>query len=70
MVHITVDPSNNLGPLKGKSELPRNAMPGAKEVKAHPDLSKTGQENASIFFVGTATTVLEWAGIRLMTDPK
>lgn len=30
----------------------------------------TGKENASLFFIGTATTILEWEGMRMMTDPN
>ncbi|OCK98750.1 Metallo-hydrolase/oxidoreductase [Cenococcum geophilum 1.58] len=29
-----------------------------------------GGETTSLFFVGTATTILEWEGIRIMTDPN
>jgi L-ascorbate metabolism protein UlaG (beta-lactamase superfamily) len=29
-----------------------------------------GAENASLMFVGNATTILEWDGIRLLTDPN
>ncbi|KAF7510714.1 hypothetical protein GJ744_006080 [Endocarpon pusillum] len=45
-----------------------NANLQPAEVKVHP--SGSGDENASIFFVGTATTILEWEGIRVMTDPN
>lgn len=45
------------------------ALPAAKETKVHPSKS-SGSENASIFFIGTATTILEWSGIRIMTDPN
>ncbi|KAJ6105115.1 hypothetical protein N7523_010189 [Penicillium sp. IBT 18751x] len=61
-----------------------NELPHANEVKLHP--SEYGSENASIYFVGTATTIMlvpslddgeqclklnrEWAGIRIMTDPN
>jgi hypothetical protein len=40
------------------------------EVQPHPRGEGKGLENASLFFVGTATTILEWNGIRIMTDPK
>jgi hypothetical protein len=40
------------------------------EVQPHPRGEGKGSENASLFFVGTATTILEWNGIRIMTDPK
>ncbi|KAF3071586.1 hypothetical protein CFAM422_006121 [Trichoderma lentiforme] len=38
-------------------------------VRTHPRVS-AGEEDASIFFIGTATTVLEWRGFRILTDPN
>ncbi|KAL7907473.1 Metallo-hydrolase/oxidoreductase [Trichoderma velutinum] len=38
-------------------------------VRTHPHVS-AGKEDASIFFIGTATTVLEWSGFRILTDPN
>ncbi|KAK0755482.1 hypothetical protein N5P37_011990 [Trichoderma harzianum] len=38
-------------------------------VRTHPRVSD-GKEDASIFFIGTATTVLEWGGFRILTDPN
>lgn len=41
------------------------------QTKLHPrDKNAKGDENASLYFIGTATTILEWEGIRLMTDPN
>jgi hypothetical protein len=45
-----------------------NANLQPAQVRVHP--SGSGGENAIIFFVGTATTILEWEGIRLMTDVR
>ncbi|KAF2117385.1 beta-lactamase-like protein [Lophiotrema nucula] len=45
-----------------------SSVPDAKETKIHP--SNAGDENASLFFIGTATTILEWEGIRILTDPN
>ncbi|GKT40993.1 UPF0173 metal-dependent hydrolase [Colletotrichum spaethianum] len=36
----------------------------------HPRGISTGDEDASVSFVGTATTILEWQGIRILTDPN
>ncbi|KAH7065051.1 beta-lactamase-like protein [Macrophomina phaseolina] len=47
-----------------------SSLPTPKEVKVSPKGTDGGGENASIFFVGTATTILEWEGIRIMTDPN
>lgn len=33
-------------------------LPSSKEVKLHPSPSEVGSENASLFFVGTATTIM------------
>ncbi|KAF2142252.1 uncharacterized protein K452DRAFT_271115 [Aplosporella prunicola CBS 121167] len=47
---------------------PPESLPPASATKLHP--TNAGGENARLFFVGTATTILEWEGIRLMTDPN
>jgi hypothetical protein len=39
-------------------------------MQTHPRGQRVGIEDASLFFVGTATTILEWNGLRIMTDPK
>lgn len=67
--------------LTADTQTPKN-LPTPKQVKLAP--SQTGNENASLYFVGTATTIMsvpaqsqygldlkwnrEWAGIRIMTD--
>jgi len=75
--HLTLDPSVNEPPTRDHhhdhtehehSSLP-SSLPPPKDKYVHPTKS-TGKENASIFFVGTATTILEWEGVRLMTDPN
>ncbi|KIW64232.1 hypothetical protein, variant 1 [Phialophora macrospora] len=45
----------------------RNNPPSETKSKS---ISITEDSNASLFFVGTATTILEWEGLRLMTDPN
>lgn len=65
--HLVLDPTVDEPPTRDHPTHP-TSLPPAKEIKTHP--TKTGSENASIFFVGTATTILEWEGIRLMTDPN
>ncbi|MCJ1482310.1 hypothetical protein MMC06_002474 [Schaereria dolodes] len=70
MKHLKIDTENSRAPLRSytsSQSLPKS-LPDAKEVKVHP--SKSGDENASIFFVGTATTIIEWEGLRIMTDPN
>lgn len=54
-----------------KSRAQRSHPLEASTTKSHPrDDALKGTENASMYFVGTATTILEWEGIRLMTDPN
>ncbi len=58
MKHLTLDPSVSEPPTR---DLPAGAkppaqLPEAKETKLHP--SNAGGENANLFFVGTATTIL------------
>jgi hypothetical protein len=47
-----------------------DTLPEAKEIKSHPSSSPPETANAFIYFVGTATTIIEWNGVRLMTDPN
>jgi hypothetical protein len=58
MKSLTIDAKKELAPTRdfppGKT-LPEH-LPLPKEVNVHP--SKAGGENASLFFVGTATTIL------------
>jgi len=65
--HLILDPTVNEAPTRDHTNHP-SSLPLAKETNVHPKSS--GSENAAIFFVGTATTILEWEGIRLMTDPN
>ncbi|KAJ5138288.1 uncharacterized protein N7515_003136 [Penicillium bovifimosum] len=70
MKSISIDPQRNAPPTR---DLPLSTsipvqLPGAKVVKQHP--TSPGNENGAVFFVGTATTIIEWAGIRIMTDPN
>ncbi|KAI9714505.1 MAG: hypothetical protein M1820_000466 [Bogoriella megaspora] len=72
MKQLVLDPTKTLPPLRDETsinDLPQH-LPAAKETKVRPGGAQTEDENASIFFVGTATTILEWAGIRVMTDPN
>ncbi|KAF2015698.1 hypothetical protein BU24DRAFT_422007 [Aaosphaeria arxii CBS 175.79] len=68
MKRITIDPSQSGPPTKEITYVPLERAE-AKETKLHPRNAEGG-ENASLFFVGTATTILEWEGIRILTDPN
>ncbi|KAJ5296129.1 hypothetical protein N7508_010950 [Penicillium antarcticum] len=66
MQHISVSPRNQVPSMR---ELPSPAeLPPAKMTKLHP--SKPGSENASLFFIGRACTIIEWHGTRVITDPN
>lgn len=65
--HLLLDPTIDLAPTRNHPTHPSN-LPSATSIKTHP--TNPGSENASLFFVGTATTILEWEGVRLMTDPN
>jgi hypothetical protein len=73
--HLVLDPSKSLSPIRSlpsshrHSHEPAPSLPPAKATKQH-HTAPSGTANASIFFVGTATTILEWEGVRLMTDPN
>jgi len=56
MKSLLLDPSKRQAPTRDHHDHP-HSMPDAKEKKLHPSGSK-GTENASLFFVGTATTIL------------
>lgn len=64
---VEIDPGLHKSPIRGQQSAP-TALPKAQATKVHP--KNSGNENASLFFVGTATTILEWAGMRIMTDPN
>ncbi|EGO58705.1 hypothetical protein NEUTE1DRAFT_78087 [Neurospora tetrasperma FGSC 2508] len=75
LVHrLELDPSKRIPLLKAQLEHhhhhePEPVLPVAN-VKTHPTKASTGPENGSVYFIGNATTVIEWHGIRILTDPN
>ncbi|GIC87646.1 MBL fold metallo-hydrolase [Aspergillus udagawae] len=69
MKRLSIDPRQNIPPIRDSpaASLPAS-LPEAKNIKTNP--ARAGEENASVYFVGTATTIFEWEGMRLMTDPN
>ncbi|KAF4343334.1 metallo-hydrolase oxidoreductase [Fusarium beomiforme] len=55
--------------LKDKPSPGNNQSLLPKATKTHPKGSKDN-ENANVYFIGTATTIIEWEGFRLLTDPN
>ncbi|KAF8506187.1 hypothetical protein BU17DRAFT_71370 [Hysterangium stoloniferum] len=73
VARITIDPSIQLSPLHdtlGSTEDQKDALPDTKELKVDP--KRKWNEDASIFFVGTATTVLNFlhVGGTVVYTPK
>ncbi|KAK3338904.1 beta-lactamase-like protein [Neurospora tetraspora] len=77
---LELDPSKRIPLLKAQLEHhhqhdhshdhgPEPVLPVAN-IKTHPTKVSTGQENGSVYFIGNATTVIEWHGIRILTDPN
>lgn len=69
--HFSLHPESTSPPTrdsKADHSHPQS-LPLAKETKIKPS-GIDGVDNASLYFVGTATTILEWEGIRVMTDPN
>jgi L-ascorbate metabolism protein UlaG (beta-lactamase superfamily) len=69
MKHLSIKPSASGPPTKNHTSVP-DSLPDAKETKVHPTNAPDDSTNASLFFVGTATTIIEWAGLRILTDPN
>lgn len=69
---IVLDPSMRQPLLKSGAH--RESPAKATNTKVHPRDGKIqgGPDGTkgSLYFIGTATTLLEWEGIRLMTDPN
>lgn len=53
--NLVLDPSHAEAPTRDHQNYP-SSLPEAKETKVHP--TNAGGENASLYFVGTATTIL------------
>lgn len=79
---LELDPSKRIPLLKAQLEHhhhhdpshshdhgPEPALPVAN-IKTHPTKASTGEETGSVYFIGNATTVIEWHGIRILTDPN
>ncbi|GHJ88668.1 hypothetical protein NliqN6_5070 [Naganishia liquefaciens] len=70
---LTASPSAKRSPLSEPPRAAPTSLPKPREVKHHnsaPLSNDMGVEKARLAFVGTATCVLEWAGVRVMTDPN
>jgi hypothetical protein len=68
MKHISVNPNDPKPPTRDYLSQPET-LPIPQDTKTHPTRSN-GDENASLMFVGNATTIISFAGARIMTDPN
>jgi hypothetical protein len=57
MKRLSIDPRQNIPPIRDSpaTALPAS-LPKAKHIKTNP--ARAGEENASVYFVGNATTIL------------
>ncbi|TFA99614.1 hypothetical protein CCMA1212_008625 [Trichoderma ghanense] len=69
--HLTLTPSSRVALLRSQPQAGRalTSLP-IKDVRTHPRASSAGKEDASVLFIGNATTVLEWGDFRILTDPN
>ncbi|KAI8951553.1 Metallo-hydrolase/oxidoreductase [Xylaria longipes] len=77
--HLHLDPSKRI-PLLRDQESPEDAPGGLRVSKTHTapcsalqsssHSSTTKPEDASVYFIGNATTIIEWQGLRILTDPN
>ncbi|KAK7970765.1 beta-lactamase-like protein [Apiospora saccharicola] len=68
--HLHLDSSKRQPLLKDHTHVGGEPQsPPIKQVHTHPRESD-GEENASVYFIGTATTIIEWQGTRILTDPN
>ncbi|KAM0444490.1 hypothetical protein ACHAO4_010128 [Trichoderma viride] len=68
--HITIGPATRVPLLNSAAtaeDIP-TSLP-ITNIRTHPR-NLSGKEDGSVFFIGTATTVLEWGDIRILTDPN
>ncbi|OTB08733.1 hypothetical protein M426DRAFT_18812 [Hypoxylon sp. CI-4A] len=70
MRHLHLDPLKR-EPLLKDQVVPNDDNTPLPVKKAFTDPRGTdNNEDASIYFIGTATTVIEWQGLRILTDPN
>ncbi|KAK3713513.1 hypothetical protein LTR37_008471 [Vermiconidia calcicola] len=63
---LTLDPANSLAPTRSDTGVAHDAEP----KEAQPVANSKDDSTGTLRFIGTATTILQWAGINIMTDPN
>ncbi|OAA57141.1 hypothetical protein LEL_10931 [Akanthomyces lecanii RCEF 1005] len=70
--HLYLDEAQRISLLRGEYERSEKYGAGTLEFSntpSQPRVFKTG-DDCTVFFVGTATTIIEWKGFRILTDPN
>ncbi|KAI0975756.1 Metallo-hydrolase/oxidoreductase [Xylaria arbuscula] len=76
MRYLHLDPSRRVPLLreqKSTADAPRERPRATKTHTSPSSASKLGNEregDASVYFIGNATTIIEWQGLRILTDPN
>ncbi|KAI0506195.1 Metallo-hydrolase/oxidoreductase [Xylaria bambusicola] len=79
--HLHINPSRRI-PLLREQKSPEDAPQNLKASKIHTHPTSTSTStpaplsgaakpaDASVYFIGNATTIIEWQGLRILTDPN
>ncbi|KAK5626900.1 hypothetical protein RRF57_002615 [Xylaria bambusicola] len=79
--HLYINPSQRI-PLLREQKSPEDAPQELKASKTHTHPTSTSTStsaplagsakppDASVYFIGNATTIIEWQGLRILTDPN
>ncbi|KAI1300490.1 Metallo-hydrolase/oxidoreductase [Xylaria venustula] len=73
MRHLYLDPSKRVPLLreqKSKADAPRERPQATKTHTSPSSVSKEREGDASVYFIGNATIIIEWQGLRILTDPN
>lgn len=65
-----VDPEKPPVLLKSRYQREAGGRDLRPQTSHHHPRQEGGDENAKVFFIGTATAIIEWKGIRILTDPN
>ncbi|KAI2639436.1 Metallo-hydrolase/oxidoreductase [Xylaria nigripes] len=72
MRHLHLDPLKRI-PLLRDQRGSDDAQERLRVTKTHTHLASSrgvGAKDASLYFIGNATTIIEWRGLRILTDPN
>ncbi|KAI5846779.1 beta-lactamase superfamily domain-containing protein [Tricharina praecox] len=64
---LALDPNSRVPPLRNLSHHAPSTLPPPKSLQS---ATPSSHNTATLTFIGTATTILEWSGLRVLTDPN